>query len=422
MVRAGGPRVNAIERSVETPLSGAARPEGRWRAAGRRTLAEILAVLGPYLASRFALLTVGLLTNIVFLQYMARTNPLQLAKRAAFGMWGAWDSGYYVTIATSGYAAAPGADGYANWAFFPAYPLLGAALARLLHAPVFFALLAISNLSFIAALVMVRRLARTEFDERTAGLAVLLLCVVPGSYVFSSAYTESLFLLATCASLLLMRAERWLAAGALAALAVLTRNLGVGLLLPMAILGLAQLRRLYGEGGGGDGRRRRMLAAAGRLLAGGTLPLLALAAFCFYLYRISGDPLAFLSAQKGWGRAFGDPLSRPLLDLLHPQARLDTNDLVSFAFVWLSLALLGGLAFTRKWWLVAFAAFLVLGPLSGGVPSYARYCLVTTPLYIFAASLLARRPLGYASAAVTVLAMLNGFMMTAWTFGLGVTA
>ena len=65
-------------------------------------------------------------------------------------------------------------------------------------------------------------------------MTVALLCAAPGSYIFSSGYTESLFLLAITACLLLLRARRWMAAGGFAALAVLTRNLGMGLVLPFA--------------------------------------------------------------------------------------------------------------------------------------------------------------------------------------------
>jgi hypothetical protein len=392
--------------------------------ADRQTLlGDLRAVAGPFAASRAALLAVGLLTHILILPYMARGEPIRLAQHAALEIWGRWDSGWYVGLATAGYARHPGADGYVNWAFFPAFPFLSAGVAKAAHVPVFLSMLAVANLSFVVALVLLRRLARSEFGERAAGLAVLLVCAIPGSYVFSAAYTESMFLAATLAALLFMRSGRWLAAGAFTAFAVLTRNLGVGLLLPMAVLAAPRLwslwkdRRTQTAGTGG-----RLSSEVLRLAAAAALPMLALAGFALLLYRVSGDPLAFVAAQKGWGRTFGDPISRPLAALLAPETLTDNNDLMSFAFVWLSLALLAALALTRKWWLVAYAAFLVFVPLSTGIYSYQRYCLVMAPLFMTAAALLARRPERVAGWTVVALAILNGFMMTAWTLGLGITA
>ena len=390
------------------------------RNAARRFFAGHKAVLYAFAASRLALFAVGLMTQIFIEPLSERISGMQLTDSAALRMWGQWDTGWYATLATSGYAAHPGPDGQVNWVFFPAFPMISAGLAKISGLPVFTAMLVVSNLSFLAALFLIHRFAREEFDRRTADLTVALICAAPGSYIFSSAYTESLFLLGLSGCLLLLRARRWLAAGGFAALAVLTRNLGVGLLLPFAFAAAPGLwtlgRPLLAQRAG---NWRPFLREAWRVVAGMALPVLALAGFCLFLWRRAGDPLAFVTAQKAWGRSLEFPLVRAIAPLASGQ--LPEGEVISFAACWLSLALVVALALMRQWSLCVLAAFLTLVPMASGLPSYARYCLVALPLFLAGANLLAPRPAA-AGAVLIAFATLNGFLMVAWTFGLWVTA
>lgn len=401
---------------IAQDAAGPAAPPARsgWRALAQR----FWPILSLFLASRFALLVVGLLTQILIQPGSAFRNTLHLSKKPALNLWGAWDSGWYHAIATAGYDAHPQANGWVDWAFFPAYPAISAALAGLTHAPVFTAMLAVSNLSFLGALFLLHRATEDAFDRRAADAVAVLFCAVPGSYIFSSAYTESLFLLAVAGCLALMRRRRWLAAGACAALACLTRNVGIGLLLPLAFAGLplvwrtgrALLRREQ-PSRAEWGESLRVVAALG-------LPFLALAGFAAYLDLRTGDPLAFLSAQKAWGRSIGNFLAAPIGDILHPE-RLSDQDLISFAACWLSLALIVVLAAMRRWSLLLLACFLAFIPLSAGLGSYQRYALVNAPLFMAAAGLLAGRPIAL-GCVVVAFATLNGLMMAAWALGLPV--
>lgn len=396
-----------------------ARAAAAARGGPRQFLDRHKAVLYAFVASRLALLIVGLMTQIFIEPFSTRISPVQLADSAALRMWGQWDTGWYMSVALAGYSEAPGLDGAVNWVFFPAFPLLSAALAKLTGLPVFGAMLLISNLSFLAALFLVHRFAREEFDPRTADLTVALICAAPGSYIFSSAYTESLFLLALSGCLVLLRARRWLAAGGFAALAVLTRNLGVGLLLPFAFVAAPGLWALGREAAAGAaGARARFWREGARVAAGMALPVLALAGFCLFLYLRTGDPLAFATAQKAWGRSLEIPFARAGKPLL--TGDLADGDLISFAACWLSLVLVGALALMRRWSLCVLAAFLTLAPMATGLTSFARYCLVALPLFLVAAKLLAPRP--QAAVAVLILfATLNGFLMVAWTLCMWVT-
>lgn len=378
-------------------------------------LTRYKAVIFAFAASRLALFAVGLMTQIFIEPFSSHVSPLHLTDSAALRMWGEWDTGWYLGVANDGYARHPGPDGQVNWVFFPGFPMLSAAIARVTGLSTFAAMVVLSNLSFLAALFLTHRLAREEFDEATANLSVALLCAAPGSYIFSSGYTESLFLLALTACLLMLHARRWLAAGGFAALAVLTRNLGMGLTLPFAFAAAPRLWTLARDHASGrTASPRPLLTEAARVIVGLALPVLALAGFCLYLYLQTGDPLAFVTGQKGWGRSVGNPLPRLFTDRMAP------SDVISFAAGWLSLGMLVALGFMRRWSLLILGAFLTLLPLSTGLTSYARYSLVALPIVLAGARLLAPRPAA-AAATLVVFATLNGFLMVAWTLCMWIT-
>jgi hypothetical protein len=411
------PYTSAAERDAQAGFGRAALP---WAWAGR-FLSRHKVVFAAFLASRLALLAVGLMTQIFIEPFSTQVSTLKVTDNAVLRIWAQWDSGWYLTLAEHGYSAHPEVGGQANWVFFPAYPFLSAAIANLAHIPVLVAMLSVSNLSFLAGLLLTHRFARLEFDRRTADLTVVLLCAAPGSYIFSSAYTESLFLFATAGCLLLLRSEKWLAAGSFAALAVLTRNLGMALVLPFAMTAGPRLWALWREGRARTGppARGRLASEAIRVGAGFALPALALAGFCFLLYRTCGDPLAFVTAQKAWGRAIGNPLATPFTGVFS-KPRIPSGDLVSFVASWLSIGMLAALAFMRRWRLLVLGCALVLAPLATGLPSYARYSLVVLPGFVAAARLLATRPVG-AMATLVTFSTLNGFLMVAWVLGMWVT-
>ncbi|WP_066680390.1 mannosyltransferase family protein [Caulobacter sp. CCH9-E1] len=368
-------------------------------------------VIWSFLASRLMLLAVGLLTLVNIRPLTNAGNPLSQSAHQALNIWGASDSGWYLDLATNGYQLVPAANGQANWAFFPAMPGLAAGLARLTSLTPFEAMLVVSNLSFLIALVLLHRLARQAFDAKTADVTVVLLCVAPASYIFSAAYTEALFLASLAGALLLIRDRRWLAAGLAAALAALTRNLGLALLLPY---GWAVLERWRARDQVPLGRAEGL-----RILLGGLAPMAALAAFLLHLKSRTGDALAFLHIQKTWGRGLEQPFAALMQGLAHPSTIPDT-ELLSFAIACLALGLLIGLAFLRRWGWLLLSAALVLVPLATGVTSFSRYALVAAPLWILAGHLLSERPRA-AMITIASLAMLNGFMMAAWTLALGIT-
>jgi hypothetical protein len=200
--------------------------------------------------------------------------------------WYQWDSVWFARIAEHGY---PATGAYAP-AFFPLYPLLMAALNPILPGDAFVAGLVVANLAFLAALVLLYRLAETETEADTSGRVLWYLIAFPTGFFLAAAYNTSLFLALTVGAVYAARRERWWLAGLLAALAGATRSSGLLLLVPLAY----EYVRVHG-------RRIRPDVLSLALVPAG------LVGFMVYTWRALGDPLAFMHAQSHWSRHFEWP-------------------------------------------------------------------------------------------------------------------
>ena len=201
---------------------------------------------------------------------------------------GSWDAGWYLSLAQHGYpAAVPEQAGRAvqsTLGFFPVYPLS----VRAVHAiglSYAFAGLLVSALAGLAACVLLWRLVAQFRSPSVADRAVALFCFFPGAMILSLTYSEALMLVLAIGCLYSLLRERWLLAGALAALATATRPNAVALV--VACVWAA---------GGAVWRRRQWRA----LLAPALAPL-GLVGFFIYLGRHTGEFGAYLRTQRqGW--------------------------------------------------------------------------------------------------------------------------
>jgi hypothetical protein len=142
--------------------------------------------------------------------------------------WVRWDVNFYVWIVERGYRAD---DGTAQ--FHPLLAWLATPVAWLVGSPAL-ALLLVASAASLALVLAFEGLARLDLDERDARGAVLLLMFWPPAFILFAPYTEGLFLLCAVGCLLWARRRRWWLAGLAGALATLTRQQGVFLLLPLA--------------------------------------------------------------------------------------------------------------------------------------------------------------------------------------------
>ncbi len=288
------------------------------------------------------------------------------------------DAAWYLRIATHGYARGDGSA-----AFFPLYPLAIRAVAWLPGVGPLGAALVVSNLSFLAALVMLNGLTRLEGMSRsTAHRTTLFIAIFPTAFFFLAPYSEATFLSLSISCFWFARRDRWAIASLVGALAALTRSIGVLLIPALAVEVLARSPR-------GRALGPRLLAATGVGLG----PLLY---FTYWGIRF-GDFWAPFRAQERWGRDPTFPLAT-VEDALRLAARLGTYWLADVLVVGIVVAaVLAGIRWLRPSYLTYALASLLL-PLSDPLPgrpllSMPRFVVVIFPAFWVIARAVERRRL-----------------------------
>lgn len=364
--------------------------------AAERPWRVALTIVALYLFSRLLLIAVGYLARITLGD--GATGPLEQ-------LFCRWDCDWYILIVTDGYTtrSATGAPGMTSYAFFPLFPLLADALTLFGLDPKQ-AVVAVANLCFLAALFYVQRYARLLGVSTTGSLiAVALLCFVPHGFVFSAGYTESLFLLLLAAAMYHLRREHYLAAGLAAAALSAVRANGVFFL----VFALAVLLRNDGW---------RALVAPWRKpeafvpIVFAPLGLFLFWVWCFYS---TGDAFAQMSSiEQGWQWRSAAPWKN-----LANHLRGETPARF-WAIASLSIAAGSLLLLRRRWYeeFILVAAILCLLWSGQIANSLLRYCIVLFPVWIALARELEDRPIALACV-VGGFALVNGWLMTAWTLG-----
>jgi hypothetical protein len=194
-----------------------------------------------------------------------------------FGAFAQWDSDWFLGIADRGYTEQ-------SAAFFPLYPALVYALGWVIGSNLVAAVLISLAGAAVAAWALVE-IARPLIGEKAARDSMLLLALYPTAFVFTSAYSEGLFLaFATTSVLAAQRGRPWLA-GLLGGFAVGTRSIGVALIPALVVL-------LWPKS------RGQIPQLAPVIL----LPLMGLASVALTFDLALDDALAFAHAQKYWDR------------------------------------------------------------------------------------------------------------------------
>jgi hypothetical protein len=316
-------------------------------------------------------------------------------------VWARWDSDWYLLIAQEGYADAPSSTP----AFFPLYPGLVAALGRLLAGHYVLAGVLVSLAACAVAFVLLHRLALERLGVEGARRAVLYLAIFPTALFLGAVYSESLYLALALGSFLLAERGRFLGAGALAGLAMLTRPVGIALLPALAVLAWRS-----------SDRRRALLGV------GAALPLAAIYPVLLELWI--GEPFAPLRAQEGiWERAlsWAGPLGGlwagiAALGDADPARTLALNvQQLAFTLLFLALAAIAWRRFGAPYALFALGSLAI--PLSFPAErfpllSMSRFGLVVFPLVLALAALGARKRLHEAIVAVS--SLLLGVAVVQW--------
>jgi hypothetical protein len=290
-----------------------------------------------------------------------------------FTAWERQDALWFLRIATAGYSKTD-----SSAAFFPLYPIVIRGVSFLMGGHPFAAALLVSNLAFLGSLFVLYDLTRTELSEELARRAVLYAAVFPTALFFFAPYSESLFFLLVLLCFWAARRGRWETAGAAGFLAALTRNLGLVLVVPLAVEAIHQALAV----------KPWRWPIRGLLWAGA--PAFGTFAYATYWRTLSGDWLAPVHQQAAWERRLGSPLVT--LD----RATHDAADFVGrypggyHSLDWLiavAVLLLGIYAVVRfRPSYGAFVVVSVLVPLLAPFPprpllSFTRFALPIFPIY-----------------------------------------
>lgn len=296
-----------------------------------------------------------------------------------------FDALWYLAIARDGYpttATVPHAA-----AFYPGYPLAVGLLGRALLGAHLVAANLVSLVATAVGLAGVHRLAeQVGFDEDAARRALVAVAVFPTAFFLVAPYSESLFLAASTWALVGALGRRWGVAAVGAAIAGLTRNVGVLLVLPIAV----EVWRAWRP------EPARRLASVGALAAA---PLAAVAVLALGWVRW-GVPLAPVQVQSGWQRAFTWPWVT-LVDAV----RFGTATPGSYATGYHSLDLLVAIPVlaavvwlvrrgpaSLAWYSVAHVAVWLVYPFpSRPLMSTPRFALVVAPVFLALAAWTRRR-------------------------------
>lgn len=369
-------------------------------------------ILLAFIVSRLMLFAVGWLSGLLPAVAALDRDGHSYSAYRLIDMWARWDAGWYMEIVERGYVPAAGVQ--SSSAFFPLYPyLVKAVYVAFIPRPWFSQQtivilgLVLSNACFLAALLLISRLVMLtleplQMDEqstnRASYLAALFLCVAPFSFIFSSFYSESLFLLLSIAAFYAAERGRMLPAGILGGLAAMARPVGILLVVPLFLIWLDRRRR-------GETSARSfvpvLLVPAGLVLVS-TL-----------LWRETGRPFGWATAGSEWGNAAAWPWTA----LASPARRDFINgvDLALFALcTGLSLAAFRIGPAYGLWGLICTLGALVL---KGNLVSMGRYTLVAFPVFMALALLGARHP-RLADVVLVASAMLLGVLMAMWAIGL----
>ena len=310
-----------------------------------------------------------------------------------------WDATWYMDIARDGYRydSRLGPGEQQPIVFFPLYPMLMRTLAafttpdrgatttydqyteiRRVHLA--WSGLVLSLFAFAGALVVVYRWAELHAGADAAAGTVVLLSTYPFAVYFSAPYTESVFLLLGATACYAFEKGRLPLAGAAGVLAGLTRPNGVMLSLVLGMLALAPVR----------GRERGWVRRTGLGLLAAAMPAAGLLLYCAYIYRLTGNPFAWVQAQAAWGRDVGATSAhyawiwQTIADEgVLSYVRAAPTEAVQVAAVLFSLALVWPV-----WRRVgpAYAVFILANlvpPLiKGGVLSLGRFTATLFPLFL----------------------------------------
>ncbi len=210
--------------------------------------------------------------NKIFLQYAGNLENVPF-------LFVGWDSAWYSSIVSNGYAFSP-----QSYTFMPGLPAFGF-LVNLVLQNSLIAVVVCGLVFGVLWIPIYQLLAETYIGKRAALASTLLMAFSPYVFVFTTvAYAESPFLFFTLSSWYFFKKKKAYASSFLAGVAILTRVMGILLILPMLYSSIRQKT---------DHKTRNLTLSV--------LPIVAVGFWLVYNLITSGDLLAFIHTTEWSG-------------------------------------------------------------------------------------------------------------------------
>ncbi len=317
---------------------------------------------------------------------------------------GRWDAERYLRVAREGYHAS--GEARFDLVGLPLFPWL-VRIVSWTGLGVESAALIVSGVAAVVAGWWLLRLARFDYKESEARLALWFLFIFPTSYFLHLAYTEATMLALALGCFLAARKRQWALAGVLGGMAALTRLQGLILLPAVACEAWLQFR-------------------ATRRWQSNWLWLAAIpGGFAVYLwvnYHVTGDAFAFAKLMhENYFRELKPPWvgAAMLWDNLLREKPEDFV-MVGLAEAFFALFALGMTVWSWRALRASYAIWMtgnfLLCVCSSFVVSVPRYALVMFPIFLLLAQASRRRPWLLASISLWSLLLLALFF-TKFAFG-----
>ena len=346
----------------------------------RKLACDVFVIL---LVSKLFYIFIGCVTNSAF------GNNITFAKMFLGG-----DADWYIKIAENGYSlveSIKAGDGQANWAFFPLYVIVCAALKAVTGGLIntYVIGMIVSNICIIiAAFFAVKGLKKqTSIKEEYTMIMPVLLFMAPYTFYCSSVYTEAMFIMFIVLFFYFLFEKKYMAAGIMAACSSGTRIVG-------CILVFALVVQLYIDMEGTKisfGKVKTfvmdMLKAPKKILSVLVCPLGAFAYMAF-LNFFCGDAWAYKNVQIAWREDEYFPIIGVLWKACTGQIEPRYTYMGWFC---IAILILYGYMFYRKYYSMAvFGIISLLVPLTSHVMSTCRFTAGTYVAFVGVYDILTR--------------------------------
>jgi Gpi18-like mannosyltransferase len=324
-------------------------------------------IVSLFIFWRLGLLLVTFLGSRVF-PLVANQSPGAVGTGKGFDYWlswAQWDGGNYLSIATHGY------QNLQYFAFAPLFPFLAKILSLIFMGNVFVAGLVISNLSFLAFLLLFHNFLKKNYSVSIANTTLVTFLTFPTAFFAVAYYSESLFLLFLVIFFIFLTKHNFIKSAFIVILASLTRFIGIFLIISLFYAYLTRIK-----------------FKANRITI--TFVGLFISFFGVFIFSIitkvaGGHFLQFLLSQSFWQRQPSDPVST-LFSYIWSFATFQhrpPNDYFDFAqtLAFIGLLIWGIRKIPSSLWL--FSALAILIPASSGtLSSIPRYALASLGSFV----------------------------------------